>query len=313
MQTRFAPTANIGLAIGGQTEVPIISKSLISFSWGLTSKIEHLYLTSTLVSVWAAVPGGHSFGFPAHRQAPTVSGNFTDRHLNIMEHIKDVLTNYGVDNANIDKLESFESRDGFIVLDEDEFEKMQDYLKEFPVYQFLVPIMTDENSNYWCLYADGPLKNMICHLSHDEPSLEPRFRSLSSLIDTITEYPDSYDIYDFEDDYFDFPNRQVSPNYLQDKEIIGELNKIFEAETDDDQIRTQTAFSIMALASPTDIETIIYPFLDDEDMYVQERAIQILGFHKYKPAVDKLTELTVNAQHNGQTASKIALKKIRAS
>lgn len=227
-----------------------------------------------------------------------------------MEYIKDVLTNYGIDNTAIAKLGSFESRDGFIMLSEEEFEEMQNYLNEFPVYQSLVPIMTDGNSNYWCLYVDGPLKNMLCHVSHDEPSLEPRFRNLSSLIDAIIAHPDSNDMNDFEDTFFDFPSRQVSQNQLQDKEIIGELYKIFDAETDDDQIRTQTAFSIMALTPPTDIEQIIYPFLDDEDMYVQERAIQMLGFHKYQQAVGRLTELSTNAQHNGQTAAKMALKKI---
>jgi hypothetical protein len=230
-----------------------------------------------------------------------------------MEHIKDVLINYGFDNATISKLESFESRDGFIVLNEEEFEEMQNYLNEFPVYQFLVPITTDGNSNYWCLYADGPLKNMLCHVGHDEPSLEPRFRNLSSLIDAINSHPDCSDINDFEDTIFDFPSRQVSKSQLQDKEIIGELYKIFEAETDDDQIRTQTAFSIMALTPSTDIEQTIYPFLDDEDMYVQERAIEMLGFHKYQQAVGRLSELATNARHNGQTAAKMALKKIAAS
>jgi HEAT repeat protein len=69
----------------------------------------------------------------------------------------------------------------------------------------------------------------------------------------------------------------------------------------------------MALTSPTDIETRIYPFLDDEDMYVQERAIELLGFHQYQPAVAKLTDLATNAKPNGRTAAKIALKKISAS
>jgi hypothetical protein len=230
-----------------------------------------------------------------------------------MEHIKNVLIKYNFDTATIGKLESFESRDGFIVLNEEAFEEMQNYLNEFPVYQFLVPIMTDDNSNYWCLYVDGPLKNMLCHLGHEEPSLEPRFKNLSSLIDAINDHPDCSDMNDFEDTFFDFPSRQVSQGHLQDKKIIGELNEIFMAETDDDQIRTQAAFSIMALTPPTDIEQIIYPFLDDEDMYVQERAIQMLGFHKYQPAVGRLTELATNAEHNGQTAAKMALKKIAAS
>jgi len=230
-----------------------------------------------------------------------------------MVYLKEVLTRHGIASADIAKLEAFESRDGFIVLDDDEVEEMQEYLASFPVYEFLVPFMTDNNSNYCCLYLDGPLKNMICYLSHEEPDLAPRFRSLSSFVDTITNHAHCYGMADFEDRAFDFPSRQVSPTYLQDRESIGELYKALAAGADDDQRRTQTAFAIMALASPTDIETIIYPFLDDADMYVQERAIALLGFHTYKPAVAKLTALATNAQHNGQLAAKIALQKIAAA
>jgi len=226
-----------------------------------------------------------------------------------MEHIKSTLVSYKIDSASIEKLTSFESRDGFLLLDEGDFEKMQAYLKEFAVYKFLVPIMTDDNSNYWCLYVDGPLKNMVCYISHDEPSLEPRFRSLSSLIDAINNHPGCYDIHDFDDSFFDFPNREISPDYLQEKKIISALGKILGDEYTDEDIRTQTAFSMMALTSPTDIEEIIYPLLD-EDMYIQERAIEMLGFHKYKPAIHRLTELMTNARHNGKTAARIALKKI---
>jgi hypothetical protein len=48
-------------------------------------------------------------------------------------------------------------------------------------------------------------------------------------------------------------------------------------------------------------------------MYVQERAIELLGLHHYQPALVKLTELATTAQHNGQLAAKIALQKITAS
>jgi hypothetical protein len=230
-----------------------------------------------------------------------------------VDHLQEVLIKYSIASSDIDKLGAFESRDGFVVLDKEEFEETQDYLGNFPVYQSLVPFMTDDNSNYCCLYVDGPLKNMTCYLNHEELDLSPRFRSLSSFIDTINNHPRSYDINDFEDHIFDFPSRRVSLNYLQDQKIIEGLYNVLAAATDDDQRRTQTAFAIMALASPTDIETLIYPFLNDGDMYVQERAIVLIGFHAYKPAVAKLTALTTNAQHNGQLAAKIALQKIAAS
>lgn len=230
-----------------------------------------------------------------------------------MEHLKEILTRYGITASDIRNLETFASRDGFVLLDEDEFREMQEYFSEFPVYQFLVPFMTDDTAAYWCVYADGPLKNMVCYVSHEELDLAPRFRSLSSFIDAIRNQPQRHGMAELEDRFFDFPSRQESPTSWQDQEIIGALYNALAAATDDDQQRTQTAFAIMALTSPSNIETIIYPFLADEDMYVQERAIALLGFHAYKPAVAKLRALVTQAHPNGQTAAKVALKKIAAS
>lgn len=230
-----------------------------------------------------------------------------------MNHLKEVLVKHGIASSAIAKLEAFESRPGFSGLADEEFKEMQAYLGSFPVYQFLVPFLTDDNSNYYCLYVDGPLKGMVCYLNHEELDLAPRFRSLSSFIDILNNHPGSNGLEDFEDRVFDFPSREVSPNYSQDQEIIGALYHALAVAADDDQQRTQTAFALMALASPTDIETIIYPFLADEDMYVQERAIALVGLHAYQPAVAKLTALATQAQHNGQLAAKIALQKIAAA
>lgn len=228
-----------------------------------------------------------------------------------MVHLEEVLRRHGIADADIALLAAFESRDGFSVLGDDEFDEMREYLGNFPVYQFLVPLLTDNNSNYYCLYVGGPLKNMTCYLNHEELDLAPRFRSLASLLDAVANYPHRFGMDDFEAHFFDFPSREPSPNYEEDQKIISALHHALAAAADEDQ-RTQTAFAIMALASPADLEAVIYPFLDDEDMYVQERAIRLLGFHAYKPAAAKLKALATNAHHNGQLAAKTALQKIAA-
>jgi hypothetical protein len=230
-----------------------------------------------------------------------------------MEHLKQALAAHGIPASVIDQLAAFESRDGLRVLDEVEFGQMQEYLRSFPIYQFLVPFLTDDNSNYWCLYVGGPLKNMTCYLSHEEVDLTPRFRSLASFLAAVNAPAVGDDLGVVADALFDFPSRQVSPTYAQDQEIIRALYTTLGAGTADDERRKQTAFALLALTAPPDIETTLYPFLDDEDMYVQERAIELLGFHRYQPAQAKLTELVTTAQHNGQLAAKIALQKIVAA
>jgi hypothetical protein len=106
-----------------------------------------------------------------------------------MEHLKQALAAHSIPGSAIAQLTTFEPRDGLSGLDELEFKQMQEYFGSFPVYQFLVPLLTDCNSNYWCLYVGGPLKNMICYVSHEEVDLAPRFRSLASFLAALKRRP----------------------------------------------------------------------------------------------------------------------------
>ncbi len=204
------------------------------------------------------------------------------------------------------ELNTFNSREGFYRLNEDELGSLLDYFSDFPVYTDLVPILTDGQSNYWCLYIDGVLKGKICYLSHDEVSLEPRFKSLSSFIKLINANPSYSDVSDIPLSSYDYPSREMDDI---DREVILQLKNIFDNESEEDN-RQQVAFSIMALTSLQDIENI-YAFLYDEDMYVQERAIFTLGYWKYQPARELLLELKQTALPNSHNAISIALRNMR--
>ncbi|BCC09470.1 hypothetical protein BCM0060_p2136 (plasmid) [Bacillus cereus] len=78
----------------------------------------------------------------------------------------------------------------------------------------------------------------------------------------------------------------------------------------DEEKRTQYLFSIMALTPYTQLHEII-PLLEDSDMWVQERAAEILGFHRYAPAREKLNWVKEHGQHNEKMAAELALKRIR--
>lgn len=201
------------------------------------------------------------------------------------------LNKFDLNTSEIEKLTAYQSRDGFVLLYDAEFDEIENYFSHFPIYKNLVALLTDENSNYWCINVSGPMKGMICYLSHDEPNLEPKFKNISSFLKVIDENPAEFN---------------------ERKQIIEELKTNFHSENDED-VRLQIAYSIIALTSVEEIENSIYPFLDDEDMYIQERAIQILGFHKYKPAKEKLIEMKTSAMPNGQTAIGIALKKLNVN
>ncbi|HDR7947437.1 TPA: LacI family transcriptional regulator [Bacillus toyonensis] len=46
-------------------------------------------------------------------------------------------------------------------------------------------------------------------------------------------------------------------------------------------------------------------------MWVQERAAEILGFHRYVPASEKLNWVKEHGQHNGKMVAELALKRIK--
>lgn len=119
-------------------------------------------------------------------------------------------------------------------------------------------------------------------MSHDELNLEPKFRSISNFIDTIENNLDVFDFDDFNENHFEFPATKEIAEFPERSELIEKLFTKLKAEADEDCIQ-QLAFMIMALSLNHEIETNIYPFLDDENMYIQERAIELLGFHRYKP------------------------------
>ncbi len=221
----------------------------------------------------------------------------------------DYFSKFDISKEDLKKLKNYESRDGFVIVERSEFNDILEYFEQYQVYDDLIPILTDNNSNYWCMYIKGALNGMICYLSHDELNLEPKFAGISSLINAIENHPEAYDYSEFDIKVFDFPINENNRKFDRRKTIITELKAKLAAEEQED-IRQQLAYSIMILISHDEIESNIYPFVEDEDMYIQERAIQMMGYHKYKAAREKLIELTKSAMPNGRSAAAKALKEI---
>ena len=224
-----------------------------------------------------------------------------------MEHF----SKYEIEKNDLKNLLNYESRDGFELIEKDDFESMLEYFEQYEIYENLIPILTDNNSNYWCLYVGGRLKGSVCHLSHDEVNLEPKFKNITKLINTINKNPEAYDFSELDIQVFDYPKRENEIDLDNREEIITELlTELEKVPENKEDLRQQRAFSVMALIKSEEIESYIYPFLDDEDMYIQERAIEVIGFHKYEPARNKLIELTKTAMVNGKSAAGKALKEL---
>lgn len=214
---------------------------------------------------------------------------------------------FNIQATDLKKLENFTSRDGFNRLDVSEFNAMMAHFEAYEVYKNLIPILTDNHSNYWCLYVGGVLKGMVCYLNHAEVSLEPKFKGIYELLQTIEKHPKAYDYHDLEPDVFDFPMLSNAKDFDNRKKIITTMLTELNQLTDQDR-KQQMAFAIMQLTSKDEIDAIIYPLLDHKDMYIQERAIELLVIHNYTPAKAKLIELAKTASPNGKSAAKRVLQ-----
>jgi hypothetical protein len=223
-----------------------------------------------------------------------------------MELLKKILKESGFPLTAIAALGKLDTRDGFEFPQVDDLKEMMAFFREHPALAELVPILTDNNSNYICVYKSGPLLGKICYFSYGETSLDPKFRNIENLVTAISANPDAWDFTELPEDILDYPLKLTR----EDNNIKESLFTRYHEEADDD-IKTQLAFSIMSL-TPTDNLEELYPFLNSDDMYIQERAIDMLGFHRYMPAADKLAELQTTALPNGQSAAVRALKRINA-
>lgn len=221
--------------------------------------------------------------------------------------------NIKIPQEEIDILESHERNQNehdydLRLLNDNEVIELMEWMSEVEVYRHIVPLWTDDNSNYIGVYHQGTLKYRICYINHEETDTSPGFRSISSFTNSIDQHPDL----EWSELNKDYPAIVTVDSGDRDHDIqsIQELNHLLASDELDDDLRCQVIFSIMALTPIDQLESLM-AFLDDEDMYVQERACEIMGFHKFKPARDKLEEITANGSHNGKQAAKRALLHMR--
>lgn len=195
-------------------------------------------------------------------------------------------------------------------LQAEEFREMLAYMEGIEVYQGIVPLWTDGHSNYIGLYVKGPLKYRVCYISHEETDVSPAFRSVESFVEVLDKQRDA-DWVELTKDYPVSGSAGLNPEqHAADMKSINELQALMdEPELDDDQ-RCQYLFSLMALTPYSRLDALL-PCLADEDMFVQERACEIMGFHRYKPAYEKLKEVAEHGTHNGKMAAKRALSQIK--
>lgn len=223
-----------------------------------------------------------------------------------MDHISQLFEKCELPQEELQALINYEWRDNFQLIPLPVFEELIQYRDEFGLPETVSPLIDCGGSNYIGIHTSGILKNKICFIDHEEMDVSPVFRNVQQLLSAITAAPECYDYRDIPEASFDYPSLPgLSVPWLSaDRACVTALREQFNAAPE----LTQLAFSIMALTPYDDIAQLI-PWLNSKDMYIQERAIRIFGFHRYAPVKQQLEELTTKALHNGQIAARVALRR----
>ena len=161
------------------------------------------------------------------------------------------------------------------------------------------------------MYLTGPLLGMVGHFQHDDPDLVPSFATIPDFLAAISAYPEAQDGYELLHDKcaYQFPNPIPPLDAAARQAAMQQLRQAAE-ESDDDEIRQCLHFAWFNLIAKDEIAQWLLPYLDDEDMYVQERAIELIGKHNYQAARDKLHELQTTALPNGQNRRATCLENV---
>ncbi|MEV6930262.1 hypothetical protein AB0M46_38070 [Dactylosporangium sp. NPDC051485] len=164
---------------------------------------------------------------------------------------------------------------------------------------------TDDNSNYVGVFASGDLAGRVFKIDHEEPSPEPCWRSVESYYDALLDARDSgLDWWDLATDY----PREPADQTPEDDALARRLFALYH-ERPDSPVGQRAVHQALALSSATHAAQVI-SLLRSDDMWIQERAVQILGHWRWEPAVASIAEVVRNGQHNGRTAGIHALKQI---
>lgn len=191
-----------------------------------------------------------------------------------------------------------------------EIQEMLTFTSQIEVFHDILLLWTDDESNYIGVFYKGPLSYRICAVRHEETDISPMFCDLSSFLMQWEQRPSAM-WSEWRRDYPATLEYSVAEKQMQlDVECIIELQSRLQQMDIDDDLRCQWLYCIMALTPAQQLHTL-YQYVQDEDMYVQERACEILGYHRDEQALEWLADVVRIGSPNGKTAAKQAIARIK--
>lgn len=194
-------------------------------------------------------------------------------------------------------LQDFRPRGGVIFMSDKEREVTLKWIAQYNLDFELLPLFSNQESDFVAIYTTGFLKDKVVIIRHDEAVFAPQFRSLDSFLKAYEKAAMQADFYDWEDievyDY-DYPiteEEQAEPAIWQECWQRIEANH-FTSDVQKEAIQTMAIW----LTPPSQLDTLL-PFVQKEfalkeTMFVVAYAIDALGItHQYEPARPLIAEL----------------------
>ena len=167
---------------------------------------------------------------------------------------------------------------------------------------------TDDEGDFAGIYFAGPLTGNVCFIDHEDPDFTPRFKTLKRFLNAVITAAK------FGHSWREMPSDYPCSKNESDAESLQQLLTQFRSVTDFRE-RCQLAFDIMAL-TPLERTADLLPFLDDEDLWVQERAAEHLGKRRYAPAIPllvKVAQRDAGRVPNAQIGAIVALGRMKSA
>lgn len=164
---------------------------------------------------------------------------------------------------------------------------------------------TDDDSNYAGVFAAGLLAGRVFKLDHEETSPEPCWRSVESFYDALLDARDAER--DWTELATDYPRAPTDQSAVDD----ALASRLFTLHHDQpgSAVGQRAIYQALALSSATHASQVMN-LLSSHDMWIQERAVEILGHWRWEPAVASIADVVRDGQHNGRVGGILALKKI---
>jgi hypothetical protein len=178
---------------------------------------------------------------------------------------------------------------------------------------------TDNHSSFAGVYVAGPLKDKVCLLKVDEPDPSPAYRSvvsfLKTMLDTCYEIDSEQGWPTMHRDYPLTDGESTDGNHIADSNIALLFHEQFlryrgkwsqhitkhiwnpRALTQNKELgeisRTDGLYLATTFMKLTSVDKTadMVPLLLDKDFAIQDTAAEIIGLHKFEPAVDDLARL----------------------